>query len=32
MDFKSWQVLGDLVEHWIFYFEKMTFLEFFDMY
>ena len=29
---RLWQVLGDRVERWFFYFQKITFLEIFDMY
>ena len=32
MDFKSLRVVCDSVEHCVFNFEKMTFLEMFDMY
>ena len=32
MDLKSWRVLGDRVERCFFCFEKMTFLDVFDMY
>ena len=32
MDLKPLRVLGDFVEHCFFDFEKMTFLDLFDMY
>ena len=32
MDLKSLRVFCDFVEHWFFDFEKMSFLDIFDMY